>query len=140
MATYKKNLICTTTNALNMASSTFFCCFSLKYGDCVPLKILWTVCSTPPSSHPSVQNFATKKPKKKNPIGDDAPRRLQRMFSSASASSNVLQILVKSPDQVKSLRKIISKLMSFAKEMQMQMQKAHVYRHEEEEEFVFVLS
>jgi hypothetical protein len=35
---------------------------------------------------------------KKNPIGDDARRRLQRMFSSASSSSNVLETLVKSPD------------------------------------------
>jgi hypothetical protein len=77
----------------------------LKYGDCGPfftekksfgqfaaplLPPLFLVAKWP--------KFATKKKEKKNPIGDDDPRRLQRMFSSASSSSNVLETLVKSPD------------------------------------------
>ncbi len=73
MATYK-NLL-QTTNALNMASSTFFC-FSLKYGDCMPFfpekKILWTVCSTPPPTLIFGRQVAKirhkKKGKKKTPL------------------------------------------------------------------------
>ncbi len=56
-----------------MASFTFFLFFLEIWRLCALFprkKILWTVCSTPPSSHPyiwspSVHNFATKKQKKK---------------------------------------------------------------------------
>jgi hypothetical protein len=66
-----------------MARSHFLLFFFvfLKYGDCGPFF----------TEKKSFGQFAA-------PIGDDSPRRLQRMFSSAASCSNVLERLVKSPD------------------------------------------